>query len=93
MWYVHTLPLMCPDDKCDLTLALYEAHALSAPEAALVLLYEVGGEGAAPPLALPWPVVPELLGLLRGPLGQELAASNPTRYQSLWGCCGAAPPL
>jgi hypothetical protein len=34
MWYVQTLPALCPTDRLGLTLALSEAHALSASEAA-----------------------------------------------------------
>ena len=86
MRFVRTVPPMLPDDKRDLTLALYEAQTLSAAEAAGDILCLVGFEGAKPPASLPAPVLQELFKLLGGPLGKELALENPMGYQLLQGC-------
>src|SRR5262249_40096716 len=87
MWYVQTLPPMCPDDKLGLTLALYEAQTISASEAAQTILTLVGGEGAGLRSPRREPVTLELRSLLRGARGQELAAAEPARYQLLMAFC------
>lgn len=92
MWYLQTLPSMCPDDKLGVVLALYEAGTLTVSEAAHTVLTVVGGEGARLSSPLPEPLVRELWSLLSSARGRELAALHPARYLSLSAYCSGQVP-